>query len=200
MRTLSVAVAENNLNLQQASRRLYNSSWRHYLVAMAPVRLRGKMPIDSLQNSSNTGLTRVLWVNAGLLGAILIALVVHSTSPQLAAILPGGGSPAYGQQMPIGGGGGVFIVPGQFSVNTWGCYLMDIDAQTLCAYQFYPADKQLRLVASRYFRYDRRLHNFNSPTPSPDEVQSIVEREQDAARVKEQNNAPAQPEAAPKPQ
>ncbi len=71
---------------------------------------------------------------------------------------------------------------------------MDIDAQTLCAYQFYPADKQLRLVASRYFRFDRRLHQFNTGTPSPDEVEQLVEREQDSARVKQQNNAPAQPE------
>ena len=139
-------------------------------------------------------LKRALWVNAALLATIVIVLLARSGSPSF----PNFASPAYGQQMPIGGGGGVFIVPGQFSVNTWGCYLMDIDAQTLCAYQFYPADKQLRLIAARYFRYDRRLHNFNTGTPSPDEVNSLVTAEQDSARVKQQNEAPAQPEASPK--
>ena len=104
-------------------------------------------------------------------------------------------TPAFGQQMPIGGGAGVFIVPGQFSSNTWGCYLMDVDAQTLCAYQFYPGDKQLRLIAARYFRYDRKLKNFNTPSPSPDEVSQLIAREQDDARVKDQSNAPASPEA-----
>ena len=153
------------------------------------------MPTDSSQSSSNRGLTRVLWVNAALLAAILLALLIRS--PAVSGLMPGTGSLAYGQQMPIGGGAGVFIVPGQFSVNTWGCYLMDIDAQTLCAYQFYPADKQLRLVAARYFRYDRRLKDFNVGTPSPDEVQHIVERELEANRVKEQNNTPASPEAKP---
>jgi hypothetical protein len=74
---------------------------------------------------------------------------------------------------------------------------MDVDQQTLAAYQFYPGDKQLRLIASRYFRYDRKLKNFNT-TPSPDEVSQLVAREADDARVKEQNNTPASPEAPAK--
>ena len=51
-------------------------------------------------------------------------------------------SPAYGQnQAPIAGGGGVFIMPGQMQTNVWGCYLLDVDSKTLCAYQFYPGEK-----------------------------------------------------------
>jgi hypothetical protein len=135
-----------------------------------------------------------LWANCIVLVGILLVLLGRSGGSGM----PSFNSPALGQQMPIGGGAGVFIVPGQFSTNTWGCYLMDVDAETLCAYQFYPGDKQLRLIASRYFRYDRKLKNFNTGTPAPDEVAQMVAREQDSARVKEQNNVPLSPEAPAK--
>src|SRR4051812_20114555 len=89
-----------------------------------------------------------LWANALVLGAGLIVLISRGNGG-----LPGGfpivAQSAMAQQMPaIGGGAGVFVVPAQLSPNTWGCYLLNIDAQTLVSYQFYPADKQLRLVAA----------------------------------------------------
>jgi hypothetical protein len=138
-------------------------------------------------------LAKALWANCIVLVAILLVLLCRNQSPNIPSFV----SAADAQQMPIGGGAGVFIVPGQFSTNTWGCYIMDVDQQTLAAYQFYPGDKQLRLIASRYFRYDRKLKNFNT-TPPPDEVSQLVAREQDDARVKEQNNTPASPEAPAK--
>ena len=143
---------------------------------------------------SATAITRALWGNFIVLAAILLVLLCRNGGPSF----PTMASPAYGQQLPIGGGAGVFLVPGQFSTNTWGCYLMDVDSQVLCAYQYYPGDKQLRLVASRYFRYDRRLKDFNTPSPSPDEVSQLVAREADDARVKEQNTTPPSPEAPSK--
>jgi hypothetical protein len=140
--------------------------------------------------SHNSSLVKALWANCLALVAILLVLLCRSDRAKFAALT----SSAFGQQMPIGGGAGVFIVPGQFSTNTWGCYLMDVDAQTLCAYQFYPGDKQLRLIAARYFRNDRKLKDFNTGSPSPDEVAQLIAREQDDARVKDQNNTPANPE------
>ena len=78
-----------------------------------------------------------LYANAAVLAAILLVLLGRNGSP---SILPA----AMGQnQLPIGGGAGVFIVPAQFSPNTYGCFLMDVDAQTLCAYQYFPPDKNL---------------------------------------------------------
>jgi hypothetical protein len=56
------------------------------------------------------------------------------------------------------------------------------------------------LVAARNYRYDRRLGRFNTDKPSPDEVKELVDREKDDQRVKDQNNAPASPEAPPKPE
>src|SRR5947207_1868499 len=103
-----------------------------------------------------------VYVNAAVLVAILIAVLSRNDSPSL---LPA----ALAQhQAPIAGGGGVFIMPAQFSVNTWGCYLLDIDAQTVVAYQFYPGDRQLRFVAARNYRYDRRLGNYNTSPPPPE--------------------------------
>lgn len=133
-------------------------------------------------------IVRALYVNAALLALLIFVLATRDSGVH---ILPS----AFGQQAPIGGGAGVFIVPAQFSVNTWGCYLIDVDAQTLCAYQYNPGEQELRLVAARNYRYDRRLGRFNTDKPSPDEVRELVERERDDQRVKDQNNPPASPEA-----
>jgi len=73
-------------------------------------------------------------------------------------------------------------MPAQFSSNTWGCYVMDVDSQTLCAYQFLPGEKQLRLIAARNFRFDRRLGNFNT-VPAPLDVKDLVDKEQQPNRV-----------------
>jgi hypothetical protein len=88
-------------------------------------------------------------------------------------------------------------MPGQLSNNTWGCYLLDVDTQTLVAYQFYPGEKQLRLVAARNFKYDRKLSNFNT-TPVPQEVADLVKKEQQINRVVGANVPPTSPETMPK--
>jgi len=141
------------------------------------------------QPQTKRSLTIALYVNAALLALIAIVLLGRDGSPR---ILPA----AFGQnQLPIGGGAGVFIVPAQFSTSTYGCYLMDIDAQTLCAYQFSPGDKQLRLVAARNFRWDRRLGNFNTEKPTPAEVKQLVDQEQESSRVLQNNSQKVSPEA-----
>ena len=134
-----------------------------------------------------------LYVNAAVLAAILVVLLGRGQSPTL---LPA----AWAQnQLPIGGGAGVFIVPAQFSPNTYGCYLMDIDTQTLCAYQYFPPDKKLKLVAARNFRYDRRLGNFNTADPTPQEARQLYDLEQQGNRVLEKSTDKP-PVEAPQPQ
>jgi hypothetical protein len=118
-----------------------------------------------------------LYANAVLLAVILVVLLTRDSGPHLVA-------PAFGQaQMPIAGGAGLFVVPAQFSANTWGCYVMDVDSQTLCAYQFFPGDKYLHFIAARNFRYDRQLPDFNTQ-PSPDEIKQLVEKKQQGAAPK----------------
>lgn len=127
-------------------------------------------------------LPAALWANAFMLGVIAVVLAARGGGGgmRFPDVLPA----AYAQQVPqpIAGGAGLFLMPAQFSSNTWGCYVMDVDTQTLVAYQFLPGEKQLRLIAARNFRFDRRLGNFNT-SPPPTEVRDLLEKEQQTNRV-----------------
>ena len=123
------------------------------------------------------GLALALWVNAGLLGVIAFGVVSRGDLPGVMPVA------AAQNQGPIAGGGGVFIMPAQFSNNVWGTYLLDVDSQTLAAYTYLPGQRQLQLVAARTYKYDRRLQNFNTATPSPNEVKELLDRE---VRIQEQ--------------
>lgn len=142
-----------------------------------------------MKQSPRNSIAYALYANAAILLAILLVLMTRSSSP---SFLPS----AFAQnQPPIAGGAGIFVMPGQFSTNTWGCYLLDVDTQTLCVYQFFPPEKQLKLVAARNFRYDRRLSDFNAGNPSPAEVRDWVEKEQVEVRTTNPDAAPVSPEA-----
>jgi hypothetical protein len=112
-----------------------------------------------------------LYLNAALLGAIVIILLDRNSGP---SILP---SAMAQNAAPIGGASGCFIMPGQFAEKSWGCYLLDVDSQTLCAYEYFPGEKQLRLIAARNFKYDRKLSNFNTDRPTPSEVKDLLDKE-----------------------
>lgn len=124
-----------------------------------------------------------LWANAVLLFAILIAVITRGRGSMLA-------SPALAadQQPPIAGGAGVFVMPGQLAPNVWGCYLIDVDRQTLMVYEYMLGTHQLKLCAARGFRYDRDVTNFGT-IPPPDEVQKWVEQEKNANRQAPPNGA-----------
>jgi len=134
-----------------------------------------------------------LWANA--VGLAIVGLAFFSRANSKNAIdFPDFAARAMAQnQLPIGGGAGLFIVPAQFSSTTFGCYIMDVDAQTLCTYWYEPPAHQLHLVAARNFRYDRRLGNYNT-TPAPLEVKAQVDKEQADVRGAETRPAPASPE------
>lgn len=130
-----------------------------------------------------------LYLNAALLFAILVALLARGSSPSL---LPSAHGAALSPQ-PIAGGANLYLMPAQFSTNTWGCYVLDIDTQTLCAYRYFPSgnSEALRLVAARKISYDRKLTNFNSDKPSWLEVKQWVDQANEAVRG--QNNNATQP-------
>ncbi len=108
-----------------------------------------------------------LYANAALLGLILLTLWSRGGVP----------APAYGQMVPQAAtsANGVTIMPGQLSPQTYGCYLLDADKQTLCVYQFSPGEHDLRLAAARDVQYDRQLRNFNT-TPPPTDVLRLSQR------------------------
>lgn len=116
-----------------------------------------------------------LYVNAALLTGVLATLVFKDTSLSVLPAARAADGPA------MGGGGNLYVIPGQFSERRYGCYLMDTDAQTLCVYQFDGASTKLRLIAARNFRHDRRLSQLNTD-PDPKEVEMMVETERSGRR------------------
>lgn len=138
------------------------------------------------RSRQNRGIVVALWANAALLACVLIALVSRSNGPSLIPSALGQASPV------IGGGNGVFVMPAQFTTSTWGCYLLDIDAQTICAYSYFPGERQLRLVAAREYRYDRRLKHFATDNPSPAEVKVWIDKQNQAG-----GDAPLTPAPSP---
>lgn len=137
------------------------------------------------------GLTLALWFNGVMLALIALVLLGRGRSPFDSIMLS---SSALAQQVqPIAGGAGFYLMPAQFAGNAWGCYVMDVDAQTLVAYVYDPAKPgTLRLAAARSFAMDRQLRNYNT-TPSPYDVQKIVDLERDTARRPENLNSTTEP-------
>jgi hypothetical protein len=129
-----------------------------------------------------------LTVNAVILSLIFLAIISRD-----GRLLPGSialgqyQSPAY--QSPSGatpgsstGSAGLTVMPGQLSPNTWGCYVIDPQNQTLGVYQFTPGEHLLRLAASRDIQYDRRLANFNT-VPVPEEIRQMLDRQAEPSRA-----------------
>lgn len=140
------------------------------------------------KSGSNRTLLAALWVNAGLLALLIVAVWMRSGAPALVA-------PALGQSPTnIGGGAGIYIMPAQFTATKWGCYLVDVDRQTLAAYEYDLGDSQLTLKAARSFRYDLLLGNYDT-FPSPDDIKKLVEGQTQGGR----DASPDQPTPAPAP-
>jgi len=126
-----------------------------------------------------------LYVNAAVLVAILVALLARDSNQPMLPMAFG-----QAQQPMIAGGAGVFVMPAQFSGNLWGCYILDVDQQTLCAYNVSGSPPKLQLIAARDFRWDRRLRNYNTGTPSPQEVQDLIAKEAASGRVTDRATPP----------
>jgi hypothetical protein len=144
------------------------------------------MSVSMPKSGSNKALLTALWVNAGLVALLIVAVWTRSGGPTLVA-------PAMGQSAAnIGGGAGIYIMPAQFTSTGWGCYVIDVDRQTLAAYQYDLGEKQLTLKAVRSFRYDLLLGNYDT-FPAPDDIKKLVEVPPHAGA----DNAPEQPAPAP---
>lgn len=137
-------------------------------------------------------LTIALYLNAGLLAVIALVLLGRGRGPLESITL---NSAAFGQQAPqaIAGGAGFYLMPAQFSGNSWGCYVMDVDAQTLVAYVYDPAKPgTLRLAAARNFSFDRQLRSYNT-APKPEDMKAVVDQEHETSRRPEELNPATKP-------
>ena len=121
-------------------------------------------------------LVRVLWANAAAVALLGVALLVRSggSGPNLL--------PEARAQIPVSGGAGLYVMPAQFATNIWGALLLDVDRQTLMAYQFDAAGKKLNFLAARDVTNDRRLGAYNT-VPDPLEIKSIADKQQQTGRL-----------------
>lgn len=145
--------------------------------------------VRSVRHRRGRAVVIALYVNAALLAAVVVALLSRDQSISLLPSAFAADGPA------IGGGGNLYVIPGQFSERTYGCYLMDTDAQTLCVYRFEGAGSKLQLIAARNFRHDRRLGHLNTE-PDPKEVEMMVETQRAGVRREPSETGPT-PGTAP---
>ncbi|HZL34226.1 MAG TPA: hypothetical protein VFC78_02885 [Tepidisphaeraceae bacterium] len=133
----------------------------------------------------NRRLVLALYANAALLLAILLALLGHG-SPTLLPLASASpppdraGRPAANSGMQgVAGNDHLYIMPGELLNNVWGCYLLDLDNQTLCVYGY--SGNQLKLYAARNIRFDHQLRNYNT-SPDPEEIRQLIELEKTKVR------------------
>ena len=131
---------------------------------------------------------KALWcVGLGLLANAFMMLFTHFSQANVPEFKLD--QSAFGQAMPADrmvGARGLYMMPAQLGPNAWGVYLMDADSQTITVYRASPDTSRFRLMAARSFRYDRFLEDVNNDTPTPKEVQKLVEdqRQRDALEGK----------------
>ena len=115
----------------------------------------------------------VLWLIAGLLGVIALELTVRDGGISLDRA-------ALAQFSNRAGAQGIQAFTGQLDKNTFGLFMLDVEAGTIWCYEFAgsrPNDRRLRLVAAREWLYDRYLRDYNVDEPSPDTVAAMVEHQ-----------------------
>ncbi len=109
-----------------------------------------------------------VWMIAVFLAIIAACLVLRLDEPLA--------DRAFGQPVAQSGARGVFAFTGQVTKNTFGVFLVDVDAGTLWCYEWSERGC-LKLIAARSWRYDRYLEEFNTCEPGPQEVERLVEME-----------------------
>ncbi len=113
------------------------------------------------------------WIIALSLAAIAINMSLSSKPAPPEAIA---------QNVRGAGARGVFAFTGQLTANTFGVFMVDVDAGTIWCYEYIMAggQKRLRLVTARSWIYDRYLEEYNVDAPSVSDIQRMVEQQRSA--------------------
>lgn len=129
------------------------------------------------------GRSTARWLMVVLLTVIATVLVMRwgdeaGSKPAWAqTAFPGGGVQAAGR--------GIYAFAGQIGSRNYGLYMLDMDTGTVWCYEVARGtfeEPHLKLVAARSWIYDRYLEEFNVASPTPAEVQKLVEQQQTAKR------------------
>src|SRR4051812_8443970 len=97
------------------------------------------MPMERARPNSRA-VFYALCANAVLLLAILIVLLTRGgASPFPDSLAFAAAAPGAAAAQPIAGGpGGIYIMPGQMQKERWGCFVVDVNRETLIAYEYFP--------------------------------------------------------------
>lgn len=136
------------------------------------------------QDMQRSGLfNKALWcVGLGLLANA--GVLLYSTTR------PGLSQAAFAQDAPVNrmvGAAGTYMMPGQLGPDAWGVYLLDVDTQTISVYKTDPRQSRFKLMAVRSYRHDRYLQDFNNDSPTPKEVQKLIEQQRERERLEGKN-------------
>lgn len=94
------------------------------------------------------------------------------------------------QPVVRGGARGLFAFSGQFTKNTYGVYMVDVDAMTIWAYEYLAGKGCIRLAAARTWRYDKYLENHNVCDLPPEVVEQMVEEQRKFKLQQSETEAP----------
>jgi len=123
-----------------------------------------------------------LWLIGIALAILAAGMFVRSDQPVLPAALA--------QATRQAGARGVFAFSGQLSENSYGLFLVDVDAGTIWCYEYLEGKKKFRLAGARSWLFDRYLEDQDFLGPSPDEVEQMVEQQR---LIKLRNRGAANP-------
>lgn len=66
------------------------------------------------------------------------------------------------------------VMPTQISATRWGVILVNTRADVMAVYRFVGSQSRIQLMASRDFRADLKLKDFNNLPPTPAQVKAMV--------------------------
>jgi hypothetical protein len=112
------------------------------------------------------------WIIAISLACIAVCMVLRLDERLLPA--------ATAEPVAQAGARGVFAFSGQLCNDSYGIFMVDVDAMTIWGYEYLCGSKKLRLVGNRSWMYDRYLEDNNFEGPTPEQVKQLVEQEREA--------------------
>ena len=112
----------------------------------------------------------VYWLIATALVVIAVKLVATPSGPDWSNV-------AFAQPSGMVGARGVFAFSGQLAKGTYGLYMVDADTMTIWVYEYQSQKGCLRLAASRTWRYDRYLENYNTCDLPPAMVEEMIDQQ-----------------------
>lgn len=136
---------------------------------------------------------KAMWlIGLGLLANAGVMLYSHTSGRSgdllldrsaFAQASPEGGTPLLGAR-------GIYMAPAQLGPTTYGLYLMDVDAGTICVYKALPDTSRFRLMAARSFKNDRYLEDYDNEGILPRDVQKVISNQRQRQSLESQNGVP----------